>query len=79
MLQSSTKSRIVDFIIFIIFDSESDAYIRPLKFDCLGYPTIIRVISDDSEVPELKGLRKLSFSVSRRDVHYVMCVTSFVT
>ena len=79
MLQSSQISLIESFASFTILSKVSDEYIRPLKFDCLGYPTIIRVISDDSEVPELKGLRKLSFSVSRRDVHYVMCVTSFVT
>ena len=64
MSQSSTKSFIEDFMIFIIFDRVSDAYIRPLKFDCLGYPTMMRLIIGDSSSLDL---RKLTFSVSRRD------------
>ena len=69
MLQSSTKSLIEDFMIFIIFDRVSDAYIRPLKFDCLGYPTITRLILGDLDWLDL---RKLTFSVSRRDFNVKM-------
>ena len=54
-------------MIFIIFDRVSDEYIRPLKFDCLGYPTIIRLNLGDSSGLDL---RKLTFSVSRRDFNF---------